>query len=83
MESSPDWSWLFGILFHNGHIERSITPFVLKDLRKKIVLISGPRQVGKTTLAKSLMKECDYLNFDNSEHRIALSERSWDKKNPL
>lgn len=64
-------------------MERSITPFVLKDLRKKIVLISGPRQVGKTTLAKSLMKECDYLNFDNSEHRIALSERSWDRKKPL
>ncbi len=64
-------------------MERSIAPFVLNDLKKKIVLVSGPRQVGKTTLAKSLMKEYDYFNFDNSEHRLALNERSWDRKKPL
>jgi len=64
-------------------MERSIAPFILKDLQKKIVLVSGPRQVGKTTLAKSLMKEYDYFNFDNSEHRLALNERSWDRRKPL
>jgi len=64
-------------------MERSIAPFILKDLQKKIVLVSGPRQVGKTTLAKNLMKEYDYFNFDNSEHRLALSEKSWDRQKPL
>ena len=64
-------------------MERSIAPFVLKDLQKKIVLVSGPRQVGKTTLAKNLMKEYDYFNFDNSEHRLALNEKSWDRRKPL
>jgi uncharacterized protein len=64
-------------------MERSIAPFILKDLQKKIVLVSGPRQVGKTTLAKNLMKEYDYFNFDNSEHRLALNERNWDRRKPL
>jgi len=64
-------------------MERSIAPFILKDLQKKIVLVSGPRQVGKTTLAKALMAEHDYLNFDNPEHRLALNERSWDRRKPL
>lgn len=64
-------------------MERSIAPFILKDLQKKIVLVSGPRQVGKTTLAKSLMPEYEYFNFDNSEHRLALNERSWDRRKPL
>jgi len=64
-------------------MERSIAPFILKDLQKKIVLVSGPRQVGKTTLAKNLMKEYDYFNFDNSEHRLALNEKSWDRRKPL
>ncbi len=64
-------------------MERSIAPNLLNDLKKKIVLVSGPRQVGKTTLAQSLMKDYDYLNFDNSEHRLALNEGSWDRKKPL
>ena len=64
-------------------MERSIAPFILKDLQKKIVLVSGPRQVGKTTLARNLMKEYDYFNFDNSEHRLALNEKSWDRQKPL
>jgi len=29
------------------------------------------------------MKEYDYFNFDNSEHRLALNERSWDRRKPL
>lgn len=29
------------------------------------------------------MKEYDYFNFDNSEHRLALNEKSWDRQKPL
>lgn len=66
-------------------MERSIAPYILNDLRKKIVLVSGPRQVGKTTMAKSLMagSEYDYLDFDNAEHRLAINEKSWDRRKPL
>ncbi len=40
--------------------------------RKKMAFISGPRQVGKTTLAKEMQKqysESKYLNWDESEFR--------------
>ncbi len=45
--------------------------------RGKIAFISGPRQVGKTTLSKQLSKKFDqiqYLNWDESEFR-----RIWTK----
>jgi predicted AAA+ superfamily ATPase len=41
-----------------------------KDLVRKMVLLSGPRQVGKTTLAKRILEEKDgYLNWDVALHR--------------
>lgn len=39
------------------------------DLSKKMVFISGPRQVGKTTLAQSLDSGAAYLNWDITKHR--------------
>lgn len=64
-------------------MKRSITSYILKDLDKKIVFITGPRQVGKTTLSKSLFSEYDYFNYDRAEHRIAVKESSWDRQKPL
>lgn len=38
---------------------------VRRDLRKKMVFVAGPRQVGKTTLAKALPGAAKgYLNWD-------------------
>ena len=49
---------------------------IVKDLKKKMVFISGPRQVGKTTLAKSILKtESSYLNWDIPAHREAILRR--------
>jgi predicted AAA+ superfamily ATPase len=53
---------------------------ILKDLRKKMVFISGPRQVGKTTFSKSLMsvfKNPIYLNYDSAEDRSIIDKRKW------
>jgi predicted AAA+ superfamily ATPase len=51
-------------------IKRYIEKQVLSDLKEKMVFISGPRQVGKTTFAKSLINdEKTYLNWDYYEHR--------------
>lgn len=51
-------------------VERYLTPQVKKDLRRKMVFVGGPRQVGKTTLARSLLKsDAGYLNWDVPEHR--------------
>lgn len=64
-------------------MERSITRFIKKDLEKKIVFITGPRQVGKTTLAKSLTDNFTYLNYDSAEDRLTLKENSWDRNKSL
>ncbi|MBC8419733.1 MAG: AAA family ATPase [Desulfobacteraceae bacterium] len=65
-------------------MERFLTHYIRDDLEKKIVLLTGPRQSGKTTLSKMLSSNFDYFNFDNPEHRLGLMERSWDraKDNP-
>lgn len=52
---------------------RYLTNHIVNDLKEKMVLIAGPRQVGKTTLAESIGK--DYfspyscLNWDYQPDR--------------
>ena len=59
-------------------LQRDLTPFILKDLEKKIVLISGPRQAGKTTLSKGLFPNSqEYLNFDRERDRAILRKEEW------
>ena len=49
---------------------------VLADLDRKMVFVAGPRQVGKTTLARSLPGAADgYLNWDIAEHRQRILRR--------
>ena len=60
-------------------IERFLLPYLKKYLNKKILLISGPRQCGKTTLAKMISKSYAYINFDNVKDRLILEEQSWDR----
>lgn len=49
---------------------------VRDDLARKMVFLAGPRQVGKTTLARSLPgAAAGYLNWDVAEHRERLLRR--------
>jgi len=65
-------------------MERSIAPTVLSDLNRKMVLIGGPRQVGKTTLSKSLYPQnSDYLTYDFSEDRKIILKKNWNRKQDL
>ncbi len=53
---------------------------ILNDLNKKMVLIAGPRQVGKTFLAKEILKKFPkgiYLNYDLFEHREIIKRMEW------
>lgn len=46
-------------------LARYLVPQVQRDLERKMVFLAGPRQVGKTTLARSLPGATDgYLNWD-------------------
>jgi uncharacterized protein len=65
-------------------VRRSVDSYILSDLDMKVVLLSGPRQVGKTTFAKSIFaKTQTYLNFDLSEHRKIISDKSWSRDSEL
>ncbi len=64
-------------------MKRSIEETIKTDLDSKIVLLSGPRQVGKTTLSKQLFQECEYLNFDHSDDRKVILEKSWKRSTDL
>lgn len=60
-------------------IPRYPQKIIRTDLEEKMVFISGPRQVGKTTLAKTLLgKEEDcYFNWDNRGDRKKILAARW------
>lgn len=67
-------------------MERLQKPLILKDLDEKMVFLAGPRQVGKTTLAKSLSSELPnyfYINFDSDTGRNIFLRKEWDRKAQL
>jgi uncharacterized protein len=65
------------------YISRYIESSVEEDLRRKMVFIGGPRQAGKTTLAKHLCQQagCDlqsrYLSWDAVEDREKILRESF------
>ena len=66
---------------------RYLASYILEDLRKKMVFIGGPRQVGKTTLAKMIMDryfpEGRYFNWDFDEDRQDILKKRWAANNTL
>ena len=57
-------------------VDRYLQPQVQQDLQRKMVFIGGPRQVGKTSLARRLLPRPGLeLNFDIAPHREAILRR--------
>jgi predicted AAA+ superfamily ATPase len=55
-------------------MERYLTEQVRQDLKEKMVFITGPRQVGKTTLARHILGKHDgYLNWDIPADRARIT----------
>jgi len=53
---------------------------IAADLARKMVILTGPRQVGKTTLARRLMasfEPAQYLNWDAPPDRRILIDTQW------
>src|SRR3990170_3179489 len=62
--------------------ERYLEPFIATDLKKKMVFLGGPRQVGKTTLSRQIgneaYKEYEYFNWDTLSHRKKLRQERFE-----
>ena len=58
-------------------VDRYLTHQIRQDLSRKMVFVGGPRQVGKTTLARKLLGRATrgYLNWDVAEHRERILKR--------
>ena len=64
-------------------MERYLNAALMADMDRKILLLSGPRQSGKTTLSRMLHPDHQYINHDLAEHRLLLREKGWDRKKAL
>lgn len=64
-------------------MKRYLTDAVKVDLPNKIIILTGPRQCGKTTLAKNLDDSYDYLNVDSSEDVLLIKNKIWDRNKQL
>jgi uncharacterized protein len=66
-------------------MRRYLDSSVQSDLLKKMVFVTGPRQVGKTTLSQMLLAQSDgqYLNYDVAEHRAVIMNRAWNNSSKL
>ncbi len=63
-------------------LKRYIHHHVQADLNEKMVFLGGPRQVGKTTFAQSLLTNYSdghpaYLNWDNADNRKRILKGQW------
>ena len=66
-------------------IQRYLESQIIQDLQDKMVFVGGPRQVGKTVLAKKILKKIggSYLNWDVDEDRSAILEKTFPRKNMI
>jgi len=61
-------------------MKRAQQDIIVKDLARKMVFITGPRQVGKTSLALAISEDFEkslYLNYDNFTHRDIIRKADW------
>jgi predicted AAA+ superfamily ATPase len=61
-------------------VKRALISLIQADLARKMVFLSGPRQAGKTTLARELAlswPDAQLLNWDVAADRRVILDQSW------
>jgi len=69
-----------------GLKNRYLTPFIREDLGEKMVFVGGPRQVGKTTLARELIGSAlksQYYSWDKLSQRQKALKGEWESEPQL
>ncbi len=64
-------------------MHRYLEDAIKADLKSKIVLLSGPRQVGKTTMSRQLTSSYTYLNYDSTNDRKIIKRGDWARDREL
>ena len=66
-------------------MKRYLDDRVQADLARKMVFLTGPRQVGKTTLSRHLVAQQggQYLNYDVPADRAMILHQRWSPQAPL
>ena len=66
-------------------MQRYLDQRVQADLARKMVFLTGPRQVGKTTLSRQLIAQRggQYLNYDVAADRAIILNQRWSPQAPL
>ena len=66
-------------------MQRYLDQCVQADLARKMVFLTGPRQVGKTTLSRQLIAQRggQYLNYDVAADRAIILNQRWSPQAPL
>lgn len=66
---------------------RYLTSHIYNDLTKKMVFVGGPRQVGKTTMARAILDVFPeggrYFNWDYDEDRRDIISKKWHENDTL
>lgn len=67
--------------------KRYLQPFIVSDLKEKMVFVGGPRQVGKTTMAKLIGRDeynnPAYLNWDYRDDRKKIIDEKFESETDL
>ncbi len=64
-------------------MKRSVIPSLIKTLDSKIILLSGPRDVGKLELSKGISTDHQILSYDTDQERESIHTHQWDHHKDL
>jgi len=65
------------------YLKKPISRLIRDPSFRKVLFLSGPRQVGKTTLSQALIPDAEYFNYDITKDRDVFVHQKWNHDAPL